>query len=667
MTPNFDFDLNLTDVDVGNSDIDGNETLDTNNPSSVPTPIPSGTDSGLIDVSEGTSSEGETEIVDSQNVGVRNLLDRSGTRTAPGLETFGFEKFGSDDERDWIHEDQQGREKERERERGRGRDYKQEHEKPYENVNGHLNNGLERREREQLQKVLEDTEKMVFVAISAIDAYNILYEIKTTMDLEANTNYNYNLESGNGDVNRNVNRDINGPFDFPYDADGGKLVQPPNPEFTKAGNKLWNMTMSLGRLKHAAISPACSRGTPQTPAPSSINADLYSDIYVTFPQSNPTQAPTARSNVNSNRGSYSDNAPGSFTIFKFMLFGLLIASPCLRAIHLWWSGGGRIRLRHSEDNEGNGNGRRVTGLQYIPPMENWFGATSDAREELPSARLTHEQIMSLPEIIYQKPVHYDDVDVDDTRNSAISSGNGKKSIETIEEQDSNHVYNEDDDRSEASGSNLSTPADIVRSKGSNTTTITANSNTTSDDQSIHGEMIGTDDPSLASETSFENEAPTPLQLPTSPQRVLSITQASNSATSGANNAPQTTVPKEELSHDEERPEELQLPELPPTSRPLSFRTQRRLRSFTTTTCTTCSICIDEFEEGEKIRLLPLCGHAFHTECIMPWLQDRQGCCPLCKTPVLDTCVNISNHGEEEASSVNAVASPDSPGVLSGAY
>ena len=25
---------------------------------------------------------------------------------------------------------------------------------------------------------------------------------------------------------------------------------------------------------------------------------------------------------------------------------------------------------------------------------------------------------------------------------------------------------------------------------------------------------------------------------------------------------------------------------------------------------------------------------FHTECILPWLTERQGCCPVCKTPVL---------------------------------
>ena len=53
-----------------------------------------------------------------------------------------------------------------------------------------------------------------------------------------------------------------------------------------------------------------------------------------------------------------------------------------------------------------------------------------------------------------------------------------------------------------------------------------------------------------------------------------------------------------------------------------------------TTCTTCSICIDDFEQGEALVLLPRCRHAFHKDCIKPWLRERQGCCPLCKTDVL---------------------------------
>ena len=68
-----------------------------------------------------------------------------------------------------------------------------------------------------------------------------------------------------------------------------------------------------------------------------------------------------------------------------------------------------------------------------------------------------------------------------------------------------------------------------------------------------------------------------------------------------------------------------------------------------TSCTTCSICIDDFEDGERIRLLPKCRHAFHTDCLLPWLTERQGCCPLCKRSVLDddASTDEENHREEE--------------------
>ena len=67
-----------------------------------------------------------------------------------------------------------------------------------------------------------------------------------------------------------------------------------------------------------------------------------------------------------------------------------------------------------------------------------------------------------------------------------------------------------------------------------------------------------------------------------------------------------------------------------------------------TTCTMCSICIDEFEDSETIRVLPKCRHGFHTECIKPWLTERQSCCPLCKTNVLPT--NESDQENADAAS-----------------
>ncbi|XP_010446920.1 PREDICTED: probable E3 ubiquitin-protein ligase ATL45 [Camelina sativa] len=45
--------------------------------------------------------------------------------------------------------------------------------------------------------------------------------------------------------------------------------------------------------------------------------------------------------------------------------------------------------------------------------------------------------------------------------------------------------------------------------------------------------------------------------------------------------------------------------------------------------TECAICITEFAEGEEIRILPLCKHAFHVACIDKWLTSRSSC-PSCR-------------------------------------
>jgi hypothetical protein len=73
-----------------------------------------------------------------------------------------------------------------------------------------------------------------------------------------------------------------------------------------------------------------------------------------------------------------------------------------------------------------------------------------------------------------------------------------------------------------------------------------------------------------------------------------------------------------------------------------------------TTCTMCSICIDEFEAGERLTLLPRCQHAFHKDCIRPWLMERQGCCPLCKSNVLNSEQDTDSDGSVDASDENAI-------------
>jgi hypothetical protein len=47
----------------------------------------------------------------------------------------------------------------------------------------------------------------------------------------------------------------------------------------------------------------------------------------------------------------------------------------------------------------------------------------------------------------------------------------------------------------------------------------------------------------------------------------------------------------------------------------------------------CAICLGEFEDGEKVRVLPRCGHEFHVPCVDTWLASRDSC-PTCRDSVL---------------------------------
>ncbi|XP_031494748.1 RING-H2 finger protein ATL39-like [Nymphaea colorata] len=51
----------------------------------------------------------------------------------------------------------------------------------------------------------------------------------------------------------------------------------------------------------------------------------------------------------------------------------------------------------------------------------------------------------------------------------------------------------------------------------------------------------------------------------------------------------------------------------------------------------CVICLSEFEEGETIRDLPKCGHAFHKDCLDRWLHSNCASapmCPICRSQVM---------------------------------
>ncbi|XP_027357533.1 RING-H2 finger protein ATL46-like [Abrus precatorius] len=55
----------------------------------------------------------------------------------------------------------------------------------------------------------------------------------------------------------------------------------------------------------------------------------------------------------------------------------------------------------------------------------------------------------------------------------------------------------------------------------------------------------------------------------------------------------------------------------------------------------CAVCLCEFSEKDKLRLLPMCSHAFHISCIDTWLLSNSTC-PLCRGTLLTPGFSIEN-------------------------
>ncbi|CAH8339583.1 unnamed protein product [Eruca vesicaria subsp. sativa] len=60
----------------------------------------------------------------------------------------------------------------------------------------------------------------------------------------------------------------------------------------------------------------------------------------------------------------------------------------------------------------------------------------------------------------------------------------------------------------------------------------------------------------------------------------------------------------------------------------------------------CCICLGGLEEGEKMKVLPLCSHCYHCECVDRWLMTESSC-PLCRVSIrVDSSVALPMHETE---------------------
>ncbi|GAA5840894.1 hypothetical protein JCM11251_007632 [Rhodosporidiobolus azoricus] len=102
--------------------------------------------------------------------------------------------------------------------------------------------------------------------------------------------------------------------------------------------------------------------------------------------------------------------------------------------------------------------------------------------------------------------------------------------------------------------------------------------------------------------------------------------------------------------------------LPPASTAYPRIFSRPTRRFPT--LVECPFCLSDFERGDLVMELP-CGHVFHEEEVVGWLEGQRGVCPVCRTSVVAQPGNPSSDSSptDPSSDPTSTATPLPPAPI----